>query len=359
MTVAWPTTPDTFPKPTSATYEDDASFLHDVVHSDIATVLERLESVASGELFVNGNYDWWQRIESGNQVCATAFNPISSFGPDRMFTLPAGASVTVSQNAGVPNIRSRWSCLISGAASVTTVDHGQRIRSVRRTLYKQVLIFSAYVHNATGASFTPLIRLDTPGGVDDWTTPTNRYSASLQACPNLTWTQVWAILDPSALTNIDNGLSVYIRIPSGSMVAGDLVYISQMSLRPGVALVPYLPPDPDAELLRCLVYYRKSYHLGTPLQTNTTTGLVGAGSPGSGASNVYPTVFFDPPMWKPPTIRFWGKAGTVNQFWNQATSTDANIVAALWSSSHGFSAANSATASEVVQFHYDAVAELT
>jgi hypothetical protein len=359
MTVTWPTTPDTLPKPLSNTKRNAAGFELDVVITDHSTLLERLESVASGQLFINGNYDVWQRIEGGSQTCTTTFNAITSFGPDRMYTLPAGASVTVARSTTLPDARSRFSSSITGAASVTTVDHGQRIRSAYRTLYKQSLIFSAYIRNESGAAFAPLFRIDTPGAADDWTTPTNRFSTSLQSCADAAWTQVWTVVDPSSLTNTDNGMSVYIRVPSGSLVAGDVVRVAQMSLRPGVGLVPYLPPDPEIERWRCLPYYRKSYSDGTALQTNTIVGLAGGGIQGSGGTNVYANTSLDPPTWKIPTIRYWGKAGTANQFWNPVTAADANTVSLVGASTTSFNSLNSGTASEIMQFHYDAVAEAT
>lgn len=359
MTVTWPTTPDTLPKPTSATYADDAGYLLDDQLANYATLLERLESVASGELFINGNYDWWQRIEAGTQTCTTTFNAITSFGPDRMFTLPVGASVNVSRNTGVPTTKSRFSAGIGGAASVTTVDHGQRIRSAYRTLYTQSLIFSAYVHNLTGAAFTPTLRIDTPAAADDWTTPTNRGASTLQSCADSAWTQVWAVVNPSAFTNINNGMSAYLRIPSGSMVAGDLVLIAQMSLRPGVALVPYLSPDPAAERLRCLPYYRKSYSEGVALQTDTTVGLVGAAFFGSGATNVYMGVPFGMPMWKIPTCRVWDKAGTANQFYKLVAATNHSAAAVTQLSTNGFTISSSTTSTEDMWVHFDAVSELT
>lgn len=359
MTVAWPTTPDSLPRPAGSTKRNAPGFELHAVLDDISTVLERLQSVASGELFINGNYDWWQRIEGGSQTCTTSFSAITSFGPDRMFTLPAGASVTVARSATTPGVQSIYSCAITGAASVTTVDHGQRLRFIHRKRYQQSLVFSAYVRNESGAAFTPTLRVDTPGSADSWGSPTNRLSQSLQSCADSAWTQVYHVFDPSAYTNIDLGLSVYLRIPSGSLVSGDVVRIAQMSLRPGIALVPYLSPDYEVEKIRCLPYYRKSYSDGVALQTNTAVGLVGGGFFASGGQNAYFQVPFAPPMWKIPAVRLWGKAGTANQFWNPATVTDSNASQATDISTNGFTLGNNTTNSEVVQAHYDAVAELT
>lgn len=310
-------------------------------------------------LIVNGNYAHWQRVESGSQTCTTSFNAITSFGPDRMFTLPAGASVTVARSTTTPDSKSRYSCAITGASSVTTVDHGQRVRSDYRTRYKQELTFSCYVRNESGASFTPTLRVDTPGAADDWTTPTNRLAQTLQACADSAWTRVSYTFDPSAYTNIDNGLSVALRVPSGSLVSGDVVRVAQFRLEPAAAVTPYVPPDPEIEKVRCQVYYRKSYSEGVALQTDTVVGLVGQAFAGSGATNVYITVPFGAPMWKIPTVRVWDKAGTANQFYKAVANTNHAASTTNFISTNGFLIANNTTATEDMFVHYDAVAELT
>lgn len=363
MTATWPTTPDTLPRPLPNTKRNASGFALSDQISDHASILERLESVAAGNLFINSNYDWWQRVESAAQTCTTTFNAITSFGPDRMFTLPAGASVTIQRSTTVPsNNRSRFSAAIVGAASVTTVDHGQRIRSAHVGLYRTTLTISAMIRNESGSAYTPTLRLDTPAAADDWTTPTNREAITLQSCADSAWTQVYATVDVSGYTNIANGLSIYLRIPSGSSVSGDTNRIAQFTVHPGVNIpMPFLPPDPETEKLRCLRYYRKSYNDGTALQTNTVVGLVGMGSYASGAQNwEIPYSFGGNPMWKAPTMRVWGKAGVANQFWIGApTSTDNNTGNALSATTNGFVISNSATPAEQVFIHFDAVAELT
>lgn len=311
-------------------------------------------------LTVNGNYTEWQRIETGIQTATTTFSAITSFAADRMYTLPVGASVTVQLSAVVPDTKSLLSCLITGAASVTTVDHGQRIRSAFRVRYKNYVVFRAYIFNGSGAAFIPLLRFDTPAVADDWTTPTNRSSQSLQSCANNAWTLVSAIVDVSAFTNIDNGLACYIRIPSGSLTAGKSIKISQFDLRPGVVLRAYIPPDPDETKVRALAYYRKSYDRGTPLQTNTQVGLVGIASYASGGTNWEFFIPFSTPMWKAPSARTWGKAGVASQFWiGSPTFTDNNSSAVTLLSVNGITVVNNTTAAEQVFMHYDAVAELT
>ncbi len=205
---------------------------------------------------VNGNYDHWQRAGGSSVTSTTTWNRLTSFAADRNFTLPAGASVTQQRSTTVPDSNSRYSVLITGATSVTTVDHGQRFRvdAVLDRL-KQPVVVSWKVQNNSGADFTPTIRANTPNSADVFSATTNRLAANLQVCTNGAWTRVWAAIDPSAYTNIDNGLELLIRIPSGSLDgAGKSVRISQFDVRPGTWLVPFVAPDPDAELARCQQY---------------------------------------------------------------------------------------------------------
>lgn len=211
-------------------------------------------------IVINGNYDHWQRTGGTAHTATTTFDVLTSFGPDRMFTRPAGASVTVQRSVTVPDARSEFSCLITGASSVTTVDHGTRIRAaIVKRWCKQSLLVHARFRNVSGSAYTPNLRVGTPASADDFTTVTNRLDQALQSCADSAWTHVYAIFDPTAYTNIDNGLEIALRIPSGSSVAGDTNYVAQFDVRPWAslaALPPYIPPDPDEDLLKALRYTR-------------------------------------------------------------------------------------------------------
>ena len=255
-------------------------------HNDLAAAIVAVEHELilrrQAEILVNSNFDHWQRGASA-RTNTTTYNRDTSFAADRFFARPVGASITTQRSTTVPDNNSRYSALLTGASSVTTVDYGQRLSAqVAHTQMRRSLVFSCYVRNVSGASFTPTLRIGTAGAADDFTTTTNRLDQALQECADSAWTQVYHVFDPSAYTNLSNGVEVCLRIPSGSLVAGDTVYISQFSLKPGIALSPYTPPDPDVELMRCLPYCR----------------IMGANGNGTynAATRILLSQTFDPPM---------------------------------------------------------------
>jgi hypothetical protein len=213
-------------------------------------------AMLSPSLLLNSNFDVWQKGSAGN-AAPTTQNTTSSYNADRFFTLPGGAPVVVAQNSNAaPNGRSQYLTAITGATSVTTVDFGQRVRS--NTVWdrgKQSLVFSCYIWNTTGSTFTPNLRIGTPAAVDNFATVTNRLDQALQSCPDSTWTRVFHVFNPSAYTNINNGMEVVLRIPSGSLNTGvKSVLLGQFDLRPGNHLMEYYPPSAFLEFLQCQEY---------------------------------------------------------------------------------------------------------
>lgn len=287
MTTVYPGSVDSLPRPSASTKTNASGFeLHNVI-DNISDAIEAVETqlgstpaatvsldyvrlgdgagkglwvpvaaLGSPSLIDNGNYDNWQR-GTGARTNTTTYSTDTSYAADRMFTLPAGASVTSQQSTTVPDAKSTSSLQINGAASVTTVDHGQRIRAAYASRYRTSLLFRAVVHNVTGAAFVPNLRIGTPSAADNFASVTNRLNQALQSCADNAWTEVYHVFDPSAYTNIANGLEVCLRVPSGSLVLGDVVRIAQFDLRTGTQRMPYLPPDPDLDALRCLPYYQR------------------------------------------------------------------------------------------------------
>jgi hypothetical protein len=241
-------------------------------------MLERLQSAVSGTLVINGAMQHFQR-GTGARTATTTYNTDTSYAADRFFVRPVGASVTVQQSATVPaGLAAETSLQITGAASVTTVDIGQRIRyATTQARGKQSLNFTCYIQNLSGSAFTPTLRIGTPASADNFTTVTNRLSQTLQAAADSAWTRVYHTFSPAAFTNIDFGMEVVLQVPSGSLVSGDTVRIWGFDLRPGVAsavqTMPYIVPDRELELLRCLPYCQV---LGTGIggAVNTSTRVV-------------------------------------------------------------------------------------
>ena len=76
--------------------------------------------------FINGNLQVWQRGTTAKSCPAAT----KTWRADRWFARPVGAAITYAQSATVPSgAIATYSALLTGAASVTTVDFGQRIES--------------------------------------------------------------------------------------------------------------------------------------------------------------------------------------------------------------------------------------
>lgn len=210
--------------------------------------------------FINGNLQVWQRgttAKSCTNTASAATAQAKTWRADRWFARPSGAAITYAQSSSVPTgAIARYSALLTGAASVTTVDFGQRIESIDAiTSWQRERTFSAYIYNDTGAAFTPKLRLNTPSAADDYATNTNRLDATLQACASGAWTQVSATFTGSSYTNATNGIEVVLQIPSGSMdAAGKSVRITQLQCEPGSVVTAQEPRLITHEIQLCQRY---------------------------------------------------------------------------------------------------------
>lgn len=272
-------------------------------------------------LILNGNMDHFQRAEGAARGAPTTFNTDVSFAADRMFVLPAGAAMTHQRSSVVPDLKSTYSLQLTGAAGVTTVDVGQRIRgAVVQTRGRQSLVFSCYLRNETAAAFTPSLRVGTPTALDAYTTLNNRLDQPLASCPAGAWTRLSYVFNPSAYTDIFNGMEVALRIPSGVLVASQVVRVSQFDVRPGAVLLPYDPPDPDDTYHLCQGYYEKSYDVGSGAGLATSTGAwFVLASDNATTKFVVVTVPFRIGKWKTPSVVAWDHAGNANRITTLST----------------------------------------
>lgn len=209
--------------------------------------------------FINGNFQVWQRplnpwpVDSA-QACPAA---TKTWWADRWFARPTGAAISYKQAALLPTgAIAAYSARLVGAASVTTVDFGQRIESADATTnWNRTRTFSAWIYNDTGAAFTPKLRINTPSAADAYATNTNRRDATLQACASGAWTQVSDSFDGATLTNITNGAEVVLQFPSGTLDAsGKSVYITQVQCEPGSVVTAQEPRLYSHELQLCQRY---------------------------------------------------------------------------------------------------------
>jgi hypothetical protein len=220
---------------------------------------------------VNGGFEVWQRGVGSISASAGAL----VFLPDRWFVFASGAAITIARSTSAPSGgRSRYSYQITGATSVTTVNVGQRIEASFMPAIKQTVTFSARIYNNTGSLFTPVLNLFTPATEDGFSSVTQRLSQSLQSCANGAWTTVSHTVDISGYTNINNGLSLEIQFPSGSLNAGTKsVTLTEVQLEPGPVATPFEVRPLQVEIALCQRYYEKSYDIGTAPNANTNNGL--------------------------------------------------------------------------------------
>lgn len=203
--------------------------------------------------FINGNLQIWQRGSSA-KTCSAG---VKTWRADRWFVRPTGASVTYTRDTLLPaSAVAAYSAKITGNTGATTVDFGQRIEALDAySDWQRQRVFSAWIYNNTGATFTPHIRITTPSATDDYTTSTNQKDVALQACPNGAWTQVNYAFDGAALSNVGNGVEVTLQIPDGALNAGGKsVYITQLQCEPGTAVTNQEPRLFSQDLLLCQRY---------------------------------------------------------------------------------------------------------
>lgn len=184
-------------------------------------------SVFRRNALINGGLPIWQR-GIGSTSCPAGSR---TFLADRWYVNPSGAACTQQRSTNLPSgSRAQYSLELQGAASVTTVLIGQRIEAAEMPEIKRAITFSAEIYNGTGSAFIPKLLLGTPNAADNFATVVNRLTQDMQSCPDATWTKVSYTVNISSYTNIDNGLQVEIQVPSGSLVAGDTVRVTELQL---------------------------------------------------------------------------------------------------------------------------------
>lgn len=292
MTTLFPVTVDAFSVKVDSVDDVLAADINNPQDAIIA--LENALYQGLDNLLINGGFDIWQRTTNDTAVTTTRKYVSDRWG----FVTGASTLANVQRSTTVrTGARSKYSCELVGAASVTTVNISQRIESLMSGRYKRVLYFSGYIYNGSGASFTPKIYVSTPSVADTWATNTVRNGAgsgeNLQACADAAWTLVSWTADVSGYTDIDNGLEVRIEIPSGSLVASDTVRLAEFMLATLVETL-FVSRYVGLEEILCKRFYQVlggdyTYHfMGSGHTTGTTTG--------------YATLLFPQEMWKIPTV---------------------------------------------------------
>lgn len=235
-------------------------------------VLDIFGPTLFAEALVNGSMMVWQRGTSGSCPAGSR-----TYHADRWWTNPSGAAVTCARTTTTPTgAVSRYAKQITGATSVTTCEiAGQRIESYLIPYLKTTVTVSALVKNDTGADLDLDLLLGTPAAADDFTTVTNRYTTTIATIASGTSARVQDFITVSGFTNIDNGLEIKFRTPSGALdSAGKSVTITEIQIdRASVFSYFRLRTFPD-EFMRCRRYYQKTF----AYETAPAQNWAGAGS---------------------------------------------------------------------------------
>lgn len=287
------------------------------------------------EALVNGGMSISQR---GSAVSC----PVSTvtYTADRWFVNPSGAGVTYFQVTTPPTgAISKYASKIVGANSVTTVDFGQRIESHLIPYIKTTITISALVKNDTGASLSLSLRLGTPSAADNFTTVTNRLSTTLTSVSAGASARLTHTVDISGYTNIDNGLELVFRVPSGSIDAiGRSVTITEVQIdRASTFSYFRLRQIPD-DLVRCLRYYQKTFAYETIPEQEWDSGgsgfpagsIIISGSTNSGSGdNAGVTWQLLQPMRTTPTVTTYNPESADNKAvrFDRTTSATVTVVA--------------------------------
>lgn len=223
--------------------------------------------------FINGSFDVWERRTT---FSGTTTSRVYA-APDRFGITSSGASLTsTARSTSVrTGARSQYCCEITGNTSVTTVDIDQRVQAAN--VRKTTVMFSTYVYNNTGGSFTPTLFVSTPSSLNNFTSTTVRNNGgsgdALQACADGAWTQVYWTADISGYTNIDNGVEFKLRIPSGSLNANTKkVRIAEWQGEEGSKISRFERRGKAVESAICASHFIHSWSSGTAVGTAFTAG---------------------------------------------------------------------------------------
>lgn len=218
-----------------------------------ASVINSADFVASfGTSFRSLNFlPWgafpWESFKSGTVSCADGVRtePVRGW-----WVQPSGAAVNAERDATSPDTASGHSLKVYGAAAATALRVGTYLPPAVTTLAQLgTVVFSAYVYNGTGVSFTPSLELRTSTTDGDEGSLDAPVTVAGTACASGQWTRVSFTLTTSVLTNAawKRGAQVALRITAGGGVldnAADYICVAQAALDKtalSAAWIPNLP----------------------------------------------------------------------------------------------------------------------
>lgn len=159
---------------------------------------------------------------------------VETSNADYWYTKPQGAAVTTKRATLVPDTNSLFSHEIDGAVGVTSVEFGQHINADLSATLRRICTFSGQIYNNSGLVLSPKLEIYTANAFNNFSTQTLQKTVDLQTCSNGFWTFVSATVDLGPLTNVSNGLSMVILLPSGTLSsAGKNVNFSRIKFQLG------------------------------------------------------------------------------------------------------------------------------
>jgi len=285
-------------------------------------------------VLINSSFEVW------NESVASISSATQAWRAECWYITASGAAVTSARSTTVrTGNKARYSIEIVGATSVTNVQLGQRIEAANVPKIAGTVTFQAWVYNGSGASFQPSLLVYTPATADSWGSPTVRLTQTLQSCPDGAWTQVSHTVDISAYTNLANGVTIELRIPSGSMVSGDTVRIMEPMLCPADTVTDF-DFEPITETERaCERFFEKSFVPGTaPAQnvgTNTAESTFRAVNTGANI-NGSPQIRFRTSKRATPSVTIYNPAAANAQVRDETAAADCAASAVGRASVNGF-----------------------
>jgi hypothetical protein len=295
---------------------------------------------------INGAIGIWQRgtsFTSGGTGTYTA---------DRFYG--NGSSGTISRSTDVP---AGFTYSFSNAPSSTAFPGiSQRIESVNiADLASQTITASFWVKQTSGTASALNINLAYPSVVDNWGSSTTIVETNVVASPMpASWTRyTFTYTLPS---NVTNGMSITLFIPSASVTATFL--ITGIQLEAGSTVTPFENRPYGTELALCQRYYQKSYNRTDVPGTTTSTGEIRFQTAGTGGES-FPPVVLPVPMRTTPSLVFYSpNSGASGAFYNYSAGTNPTMTGTNNNGERGWSGGPGASATSICGYHYTASAEL-
>jgi len=258
--------------------------------ADLARTASASETALSNRnVFINGNFDVWQRSTSYTDVAG-----IWKYGfADRWNAHNDGADAgTFSRSTTVPDGGSTYSLLMTGASSVTNTNLNQKVESSGLQSIRQAnsytvsgWLMSEVAGKVINLSANIPTNLDNHSGyntvpLSTSATITGNGVVNSVAQITLTSASTWYYFtathsNPNGITNFANGFALFLSFV-GQTSTTHKVYLAQVQMESGPVATPFEHRSYGQELALCSRYYtdivradNKTAHLIGYVQTST------------------------------------------------------------------------------------------